>query len=106
MNGICWMHYSRDYSISILSLSGVEFLRYLSNMAFRQQYTTQQKLTVIDYARIHTKKDAAAHYKINISMVYKWIYAEDELRGAKKKALKIGSCRKPSYPEEEQQFVA
>ena len=29
-----------------------------------------------------------------------------KVRGAKKKSLKIGSGKKPSYPEEEQQVVA
>ena len=70
-------------------------------MKFRQQYTVEKKLKVIDYHKIHTNKQTALHFEINKSLVSKWTKNEGKLRAAKKRQIKLGSGRRAKYPDQE-----
>ena len=70
-------------------------------MKFRQQYTVEKKLKVIDYHKTHTNKQTALHFGIHKSLVSKWRKAEVKLRAARKRQIKLGSGRRAKYAEEE-----
>jgi len=70
-------------------------------MKFRQQYTVEKKLKVIDYHKTHTNKQTALHFGINKSQVSKWRKNEVKLRAAKKRQIKLGSGRRAKYSDQE-----
>src|SRR5689334_2452088 len=71
----------------------------------RNSYSIEQKEVVVAYAKQHGRNKAANHFNINGSMVGRWVKASkgwtDE---TDKKSKRIGSGRKPFYPEAEEKL--
>ena len=72
----------------------------------RKSYSIQQKMKVVNYALKNGRNEATRHFKLNGSMVSRWIQASNSGKWTetKRNIKKVSSGRKEFYPEAEKKL--
>src|SRR3954469_8046143 len=71
----------------------------------RTSYSVEQKIQVVTYAKEKGNNKAAEHYNVNRSMVGRWVKASSSWTAEiKEKSKRVGSGRKPFFPEAEKKL--
>ena len=71
----------------------------------RTSYSIEQKEVVVNYAKEFGRNNAAAHFKLNESMVGRWVRASKKWTdNVSRNSKRVGSGRKAFFPEAEKKL--
>src|ERR1044071_636099 len=70
----------------------------------RSAYSIKQKKEVVEYAKQMGRNKAASHFELDASMVGRWVKASSGWTEVNQNSKRLGSGRKPFYPESEKRL--
>lgn len=70
----------------------------------RNAYSIKQKKEVVEYAKQVGRNKAASHFELDASMVGRWVKASSGWIEVNQNSKRLGSGRKPFYPESEKRL--
>src|SRR5688572_21021802 len=70
----------------------------------RNVYSIKQKKEIVEYAKQMGRNKAASHFELDASMVGRWVKASSGWNEVNQNSKRVGSGRKPFYPEAEKKL--